>query len=426
MTQSMSKDKVFHFLAIGFTYPPVIGNDMRLVHLMRLIAQDHRLNVLACSEYTRIEDPEGFAEISASTEIVQTGDCWTRSGTRIATLMRDLLDRRPRALRGLDCEPLRTRVRRLAEDPSVVVWADRLWMSLLFLGQPERRCTLVCDWHDIESIRTARHLFSILSSGERRPWLRFVQGVADYLKIRRLEAAVVKSGCAVVVASQKDQNLIRRRYGGTCYCIPNGVSTLGSKCPDGKGSESVILLPGTLNYAPNEEGALWLIKHVWPAIHDRTAAVLVVAGRSPTHRLRQACEEGGVVLVADPPDMGPLFKRSRIVVVPIFSGSGTRIKILDALNHGRGVVSTTIGAEGLDLRDEEHLLIRDNASEFADACIDLLSDTAWRRALAKAGWCAVSEKYTWDSFRPQLDAMFSREIELQTAKWAGDAPAIGI
>jgi glycosyltransferase involved in cell wall biosynthesis len=108
-------------------------------------------------------------------------------------------------------------------------------------------------------------------------------------------------------------------------------------------------------------------------------------------------------------------ENARLVVVPIRYGAGTRLKILEAMGHGRAVVSTTIGAEGLDVRHDEHLLIADEPSAFAQACIRLARDRQLRQRLTGAAYHFVTTRYDWNLIERSLqEIVLGRSEALRT------------
>jgi glycosyltransferase involved in cell wall biosynthesis len=118
--------------------------------------------------------------------------------------------------------------------------------------------------------------------------------------------------------------------------------------------------------------------------------------------MRQDCAATGVELIADPPDMGPLYRSAAVTVVPLLSGGGTRIKILEAFAHGVPVVSTTVGAEGLDVVDGRHVLIADGADELAANICRLVESISERERLVAAGHALLAERYLPAAMRTTL------------------------
>jgi glycosyltransferase involved in cell wall biosynthesis len=124
-----------------------------------------------------------------------------------------------------------------------------------------------------------------------------------------------------------------------------------------------LLFVGTASYAPYERGLAWFVRAALPCIRARTPAVLDVVGDPPARPVAAR----GVRYVGRVPAVEPFYAASHAVVVPVFEGSGTRLKILEAMAYGRPVVSTRLGAEGLPVRAGEHFLQADRPEEFAAA-----------------------------------------------------------
>jgi glycosyltransferase involved in cell wall biosynthesis len=144
------------------------------------------------------------------------------------------------------------------------------------------------------------------------------------------------------------------------------------------------------------------VEHFFHAIHPRLRALVPelrvrLVGRSPAPEVRRFESRPGVTVLGDVPDVRSHLADASVAVVPLRVGGGTRIKILEALAAARPVVSTSVGAEGLGLRDGEHLLVADDPEAFARAVARLLGDASLRRRLAVAGRGLVVERFAWSS-----------------------------
>jgi glycosyltransferase involved in cell wall biosynthesis len=136
------------------------------------------------------------------------------------------------------------------------------------------------------------------------------------------------------------------------------------------------------------------------------ARFYVVGSRPPESIVRLATPESGVVVTGYVQDLDPILTQAAVVVVPLHSGSGMRVKILEAFSRGIPVVSTTIGVEGIDARDGDHLLVADGAADFAAAVVRLLSNPAESAQLARAGRALVEARYDWRTALRGLDAVY--------------------
>src|SRR5207237_7778069 len=124
-------------------------------------------------------------------------------------------------------------------------------------------------------------------------------------------------------------------------------------------------------------------------------ASFAIVGRNPTARLREAAGRLGMIVTGTVDDVRPYLDEASVYVVPLRAGSGTRMKIFEALGMAKPVVSTTVGAEGLCLKDASEFVRADDPQAFADAVVALLHDEARRRALGEAGRSRVVERYSW-------------------------------
>jgi glycosyltransferase involved in cell wall biosynthesis len=125
----------------------------------------------------------------------------------------------------------------------------------------------------------------------------------------------------------------------------------------------------------------------------------MIVGRAPGSEILTLGREPGVTVVGSPPDVGPYYAAADVAIAPIRSGGGTRIKILEAFSHGVPVVSTTIGAEGLDARAGQDLLIADAPEEMARACLDLIDAPERRAAIARDAMALFEERFSEASLK---------------------------
>jgi glycosyltransferase involved in cell wall biosynthesis len=146
--------------------------------------------------------------------------------------------------------------------------------------------------------------------------------------------------------------------------------------------------------------------------------VLTVVGKGTPAWLRRL-EGPGVVVTGAVDDVRPHLERASVVVAPLRVGSGTRLKVLEGLSTAKPVVSTTLGAEGLDVTDGEHLLLADDPAEMADAILRVIADEALAARLGAAGRALVLERYGWAGAAARLEAFHAQVAGIQVggAAW---------
>lgn len=191
--------------------------------------------------------------------------------------------------------------------------------------------------------------------------------------LKRWESRAIRASRAAFVCSEEDRAQVKRAFGhDNVVVIPNAIALPDAKAfPDGQN----LLFLGLLSYNPNTVAADHLIRDIWPRILSALPqARLLVAGARPEWLESYRERPRGVSFLGFVDDLDKLYDEVSVVCCPILYGSGTRIKILEAAAYGRPVVSTTLGAEGLHLRDGEEILVRDDPAAFAEACIELLTN----------------------------------------------------
>jgi glycosyltransferase involved in cell wall biosynthesis len=169
---------------------------------------------------------------------------------------------------------------------------------------------------------------------------------------------------------------------------------------------SSIVFIGTLGYRPNVDAVEYLLDEILPEVlAAHPDAVLTVVGRGEERDLRRF-RRPHVTVTGRVPDVRPYLARAAVAVVPVRIGGGTRLKVVEALAMGKAVVSTTIGCEGLAVRDGEHVLLADDGPGIARALSQVLSDAAMARRLGSAGRELVMAEYSWDTARERLERLY--------------------
>ncbi|MGO8870501.1 MAG: glycosyltransferase family 4 protein [Acidimicrobiales bacterium] len=279
---------------------------------------------------------------------------------------------------------------------------DLLWFhsvrSWLFSGGPSF-APVVLDLDDLEDQKILGRL-----SVPRPPEVSVldrVRGTAaryyseeEARRWRRLQRRGGRAVERVVVCSRIDAE--RATEAGLRYVavVPNGYPSVpGAHGPRGVGSPPVVVFQGTLRYPPNAHAARYLVEEVGPALRALVPGVRIrLVGRT-TPALEGLADPPDVTLVGQVPDIGAELAGADLVLVPVRFGSGTRVKIIEAFAHRVPVVSTTLGAEGLGARDEEHLLIGDDAEALARASKRLLTDGELRGRIVERAHALFLEQF---------------------------------
>lgn len=279
----------------------------------------------------------------------------------------------------------------LAMAPSAVL-AHRLPAMYAFsLAMPRSRLPVFFDLDDVEHIRFLRTI-STLPQGWRRLALS-AQGLAVHVAERRAAAAASMT----FVCSEHDRQYLSERLRlPRITVIPNAVG-LPTEVPPLPRSR-IALFVGALRYEPNLLAARWLIRDIWPLVRARVPdARLLVAGDGAELLEPALAGMEGVAVLGYVRSLESVYRDAEVACCPIRTGSGTRIKLIEAAAMGRPIVSTTIGAEGLGMVNDVHALIRDDAPGLADAVADLMLDRALGERIAAEARRLVEAKNARES-----------------------------
>jgi len=205
---------------------------------------------------------------------------------------------------------------------------------------------------------------------------------------------------AVWACSEEDRRALTMHNRIPGSVIPNGVdcSFFGFDANPSKAQSPFLLFTGAMGTEANKDAVVWLIRDLWPqiAIARPELRLLLVGGGMPASLAEEACAVSGVEVIGEVPDVRPYFQKASIALVPLRIGSGTRLKIMEAMAQGNPVVSTRKGAEGLEITDDENLLLADESGPFVQAVLRLLSDTALFHRLRQAARSFVEQRYDWN------------------------------
>lgn len=234
---------------------------------------------------------------------------------------------------------------------------------------------------------------------ETVPWRRALLEV-EWRKLRAREAAACRRADMTIAVSQADaERLSLLAPGASIEWMPTGVDIdYFSPSPfTSQERPAHLVFSGSMDWHPNEDAVRYFMGEILPliraAIPDTTFSIV---GRNPSAGLRHAAAAAAVEVTGTLDDIRPAMAAASLCVVPLRAGSGTRLKIFEALAMGKAVVSTRLGAEGLQMTSGRHFVAADGARNFADAVIALLRDDEWRRRIANAGRTLVETRYSWE------------------------------
>ncbi|GAB4543411.1 MAG: glycosyltransferase family 4 protein [Anaerolineae bacterium] len=414
------------FLSQVLPYPLDAGPKMRSYYVLRHLVQQHQVTLLS---FVRESDrPEDIAHLAQLCHAVHTIPMRRNRLRDLGFLIQSLLTRQPFIIVRDQSAAMADKICQLIEsEPFDVIHADQLWMAQYALAaerafqQPRpgaqdtlSRPRLILDQHNAVHLIPKRMASNgsyplvqyflrrearLLASFEAEVCNRFDHVVWVTEEDRRAVAALTNSA----VDNQQHHSMVIPICADPTHVRPV------TRAPD---SRRITFLGG-LHWPPNAQGVSWFADHVLPQVRlEVPEAVLTVIGKDPPGGL----EREGVEVTGYVADLRPYLAETAVFIVPLHAGGGMRVKILDAWCWGLPVVSTTIGAEGIDVQHGRDILLADTAPAFAQAVIRVLQDPALAQRLGQSGRQTVLEKYNWQTIYPAWDKVYEMMCN-ETEKW---------
>jgi sugar transferase (PEP-CTERM/EpsH1 system associated) len=249
---------------------------------------------------------------------------------------------------------------------------------------------VVYDWHNIESEMMRRYAL------QAKSWPQQLYAARTARLLESTERDMLARGAAHLVCSAREQSqLLRIAPQAQIHVVANGVDTQSFSTTSSHVRDRVLFV-GSMDYHANILAAVTFAEEVWPQIHTALPHLrLTLAGANPVPEVRALAALPNVEITGTVPDLRPFYQEAVASVVPLKTGGGTRLKILEALAAGVPVVSTAIGAEGLAVVPGEHILLAESPAEWNNALHRLLADPDYTRSLTEAGRELAVRLYDW-------------------------------
>jgi polysaccharide biosynthesis protein PslH len=400
-------------------YPLVGGDRIRIYNLLRRVASRHEVSLAAFLE--KPEDAEGIHHLQEFCTRVETASFQRRSRlAKIPGLLHYAITGKPPELKLLHSEELVSKIRQLVSTMDFdIVQIEHSRMGLYLETLPSNsRFKSILMFHNFTSQQYGR-----LSHVEQR-WDRKLRTWINSVTMGYWEPRYAEKFNRCATVSEVDRQLLLKANPRLQVdVIPNGVDIemyQPQPLPPENASPSLLFI-GNMGYPPCVDAAMYFCQEIYPLIRRRIpAAELWIVGRDPRPEVLQLNGDG-VHVTGQVEDVIPYYRQSTVCVVPLRAGGGTRLKILEAMALGRPVVSTTIGCEGLEVIDGQHLLIADSPEQFAEKTLHLLTDRQLYRQLLVNGRRLVEATYGWDKIAGRLmevyaDMVVQRDLPKQMGK----------
>lgn len=399
------------FLTELLPYPLVSGAKFRAYYVLRYLAQRHDVTLLS---FIRPDDrPEYLDHLRGFLTQVYSVAMQRSFARNVRAVAASLFSGRPAIITREEIGAMRRRVEELlATGRFDVVHADQIPMAQYGLIGEGRAVKRLLDQHNAT--------FQIIErmAGSEKSWCKRALLQREARSFARYEADVCRQFDQITFVTQDDRIALSERMGqpglelSKTTVIPICVDTEAIKPIERVPAPFRVTHLGTMNWPPNVEGVLWFWESVWPIVREQfPRARFTCIGKGSPDKILALAKHNDVDALGYIEDPDPYLAETAVFIVPLFAAGGMRVKIVDVWCQGLPIVSTTVGAEGIDIQDGENILIADTEQDFASAVVRLLKDRELQAQLCANGRKWVEEKYNWRRVYTAWDDVYGRMVQ---------------
>lgn len=395
------------FLTELLPYPLVTGAKIRAYYVLRHLAHRHKVTLLS---FVRSDDrPEALVHLGRFLSDVQTVPMQRSWMRNVRAVLLSLVTGQPALIEREQIAAMQSRVEKLLHGGRFdAVHADQIPMAHYGLLGRRAAVKRLLDQHN-----ATFQIVERLAHHEPSLWKRSLL-LREARAFVRYEVSVSHRFDYVTFVTAEDRRaLLSQMPDGSL----DGRTSVVPICVDVDAAQPVSPVPapyrvtcvGTMYWPPNVEGFLWFWEEIWPKVRARVPqARLTCIGKNPPQRIRALDGHANVDVLGYVEDLAPTLAETAVFVVPLRTAGGMRVKILDAWCRGLPVISTTIGAEGIDIRDGENIRIANSPEAFAGAVVEVLTDRDANARLRVAGRRWVEDHYHWRRVYGAWDDVYDR------------------
>ena len=405
------------FLSLRCPYPPHRGDRIRTYNFIKQLSKQHAVTLIYFAESET--DIESAKHLEPFCERVE----WVRFRRSFAFLNTGVhcLSRCPLQLHYWYAPQMQQKVNQiLAQEQFELIHAHlfRMGQYVAEVQGPAK----VLDLCDSLALNLSRR-----AALESHPWLakikldctpkRFLVKLEEK-RVRRYEVDIMKAfDCGTVVARFDRDYLLQQDDRLDLSIVPMGVDLDYFQPNAAVAAAPVLLFTGTMNYFPNADAVIYFCSEIFPRIRERHPdATFYVVGNQPSETVKRLEAQDGVVVTGYVPDVRPYFEMASVFVAPLRAGSGIQTKNLEAMAMQVPVVTTSVGAMGLEADVGKELLVADTPADFAEQVNQLLDNERLRVNLAQTARSRVEASYSWEAIGDRLKHVYAQAVHASKHK----------
>jgi len=376
------------FICSSLPYPPNGGGEIRILNLIKRLGQRHTIEVIAIDHGSVRSDHVDQLKKYCS-------DVYIASSDKRPKLLRWITV----AARLLKGEPFHTKYVVSSELEILInrVTGDRVYDVIHFENSNMARNLKFLHAH--QEARTILSMQNVTSIQFYRMFAaekmlrKKIKYFLTWFPMLRWEPMIANRFDKVLTVSEVDKIILQTlKPGLDISVVPNGIdTTVCHPSITAELREKNILIVGAMDYEPNVDAVVYFYREIFPVIRKKMPeCTLTIVGRNIPLDIQRLRSDRQVIVEADVKELAPYYERALVSAVALRSGGGARLKILESMAFGTPVVSTSIGCEGLEVKDGQDILVADNPTDFANSLLEIMSSPTWKILLASM-LCEIRE-----------------------------------
>ncbi len=379
------------FITKEIPYPVNDGCRNRTFNILKGLSKNNNITLICFGNAERdSERIEGIKGLYSSIKLISQ-DSYNIRKKSLADVLLGLLSIVPFIVKSRFSGSMKTAIKEIIETERIdLVFCDSIYQAI---NMPVSSVTKILSEHNIESDILYRY-FKV-----EKNFFKKVYIFIELLKMRIYESREWKKFDKCIVVSDKDRSAIEKRTKKqSIIVVPNGVDIEYFQPKKKDEIPNSLIYTGLMSWYPNEDAMTYFLESIYPIIRREVAVPsLMIVGKDPSDRLKKtASSDRSITITGTVVDIRPFISESEVFIVPLRIGSGTRLKILEAMAMGKTIVSTSVGCEGLDVKHDDNILIAKDEEDFAGLTVRALGDAGLRDRIGNAARLFVEKKYSWE------------------------------
>ena len=384
----------------GFLHPTNRGGQIRTLEMLKRLHARHQVHYIGLENPAQPEGLQRAHEYCTRAYPVPLNVPPRRSLKFAVQLAGNFFSSMPLSLSRYCSPAMREKITHLrTAEPFDSVVCDFLTPAPNFADMSK----VVLFQHNVETMIWRRHVEQANDPLRKAYFLSQANRMEDW------ERRMCRAAARVIAVSPQDAATMRMMFGVDAASVPTGVDLDYFRRPADATRSADLVFVGSMDWLPNSDGVNYFVREILPLIWERRPdCTLAIVGRSPSPAMQAlAKQDSRIQVTGTVPDVRPWLWGAGVSIVPLRIGGGTRLKIYEAMAAGTATVSTSIGAEGLDVSHPANIRLADTPNEFAVQCLSLLEDATQRLSVADEALRLVTSRFSWDVVAGEFEKLLN-------------------